>query len=60
MTELERQTLQELLQELELDIQLCTTREQMIRATQRQLKLQRLLDAQPNRAPEISTVKRGY
>lgn len=43
MTELERATLQELLQELELDIRLCTTREQMIRATQRKLKLSRLL-----------------
>lgn len=44
MNELQHLGLQELLQELELDVQLCTTREQLIRATQRVLKLKHILN----------------
>ncbi len=39
-----RLQLEELLVELELDVQLATTREQLIRANQRKLKLKRILE----------------
>lgn len=45
MSETIRLELQGLLEELELDISLCTTREQLIRANQRYLKLQKLLSS---------------
>ena len=46
MSELEQLMLTDLLADLELDTRLATTREQLVRATQRQLKLQRILATQ--------------
>lgn len=43
MSEFQREVLEELLADLQLDIQLATTREQLIRANQRHLKLKHLL-----------------